>query len=154
MRRLVPFLTAAWVIAVVASVTFVIASSYPPVREARARPGKTGSLEALVNGVREKAGKPALRDSGELDSLAAGRCRDLEASGTMSHAGFQPMFDSQSVFNSMGENLAEDYPDESGAVAGWVESPKHYADMTGSWEWTGTAECGRYYVQLFANFQA
>src|SRR4051812_10732675 len=98
------------------------------------------------NRERSEAGKPALEFDELLAKAAAIQARDMAAHDKMSHEGSDGSTPADRVqrtgykFQSTGENVAMGYRDTESLMKGWMESPKHRANILGDFTQIGVAK--------------
>jgi uncharacterized protein YkwD len=98
-------------------------------------------VEVLVNKEREKAGLPPLAFSPRLGAAAQEYTQKMVEAGTLTHdlpPGFKARVGSWGVpLSAAGENIAYGQPTPGAAVAGWMGSPGHKANILGRYDLTG-----------------
>jgi uncharacterized protein YkwD len=119
------------------------------------RMGELTPLESTVNVYRTTKDLPSLIHSDTLTDVATARCATIEASGNYSHDGWMEPFKGIGFTpNNAAENLArfdDHFNSPEDVVRAWVRSPDHNATLKGEYSYVGTAQCGPYTVQLYAN---
>lgn len=120
---------------------------------------------ALTNRERLKAGLPALRLDPELSRAAQAHAEDMARRRYLSHLSPEgervPARIARTSFGSWtacGENIAAGQPTAAEAVAAWMESPGHRANILSAWYaemgvgvvYDPAAPYVRYWVQVFA----
>jgi uncharacterized protein YkwD len=98
---------------------------------------------SLVNEERKKAGKAALAENRGLDATAKDYVDLMIKSGNLSHdlgGGFQRRMQQLNIgvpVGGAGENIAMGQQSPEAAVAGWMGSPGHKANILGAFDTTG-----------------
>ncbi len=125
------------------------------------RPSWQTAMLDRVNAVRAAAGVAPLALCGTLTVAAQGHAEDMADAGYFSHDsadGRSPGDRLRSAGydgRTWGENIAAGYSDVTAVMAGWVDSPGHYANLVrASFTHLGVGradggEYGRYWVQDF-----
>ncbi|WEK60331.1 MAG: FG-GAP-like repeat-containing protein [Candidatus Microbacterium colombiense] len=124
---------------------------------ASAAGGPAGEVFALTNAQRQKAGVPALVSDAALDAAAAEWARQLAASCTFEHSSSSWRSTRVAGYGwvATGENIAAGQKDAAAAMAGWMASSGHRANIldkryTGLGVGYATGSCYRtYWVQIF-----
>jgi uncharacterized protein YkwD len=120
-------------------------------------------IVARTNDERRRLGLPSLGASAELARAAQIQAEQMAAARTMSHdlpgAAYPTLASRLAAVSyqarAAGENIAEGYSSASAAVAGWMASPGHRANITSAaYTETGAAMVrasngGAYFVQVF-----
>lgn len=116
-------------------------------------------VEALVNREREKAGLPPLAFSPRLGAAAQDYTQRMVETDTLTHdlpPGFRARVGGWGVpLSAAGENIALGQPTPAAAVAGWMRSARHRANILGRYDLTGVGVAkdahGRWWwCELFA----
>jgi uncharacterized protein YkwD len=127
-----------------ALVTFLCAAfSVLQTAGASAAPADQGELVArvldLTNAERVRAGLSPLAASAELQDSAQGYSQVLALSSCFEHTcGAIPNFADRDIqagytgWTALGENISAGYPTPEAAVAGWMASPEHRANILSS----------------------
>ncbi len=98
----------------------------------------SGSLLSATNSQRTNNGKAALSLNAQLSSAAQAKANHMVANNYWSHTtpdGQEPWVFIQNAgysYNKAGENLAYGFATSSDAVAGWMNSPTHKANLLDS----------------------
>jgi len=104
---------------------------------------------ALVNEVREENGLAPLERNSFLDTLAREHCDYMKSANLCNHDGFYSRADQ--IMQTLGayyvgENIADGYYSASSLVEGWLDSPRHRANILDS----GFTKTGIGYVDGYA----
>lgn len=108
----------------------------------------------LQNAERAKAGLPALQWNGELYEFAKVRAKEVTVKWSHTRPDGTGVSDylMNSSFNSLGENLVKGTTSASQAMASWMASPGHKANiLNGNKTMGAIAYYGGHWVSLFAN---
>lgn len=131
--------------------------SPPALAQAPDSPGDAHPALAEVNRLRAEAGVGALRLDARLAAAAQAHAEDMAAKGYLAHtspdgstleqrardAGYGP-------FTALGENIAQGQADWGEAIATWMDSPGHRANLLNpQFEDIGFGAADGYWVQVF-----
>ena len=112
---------------------------------------------AETNAFRAANGKPALKLSAEMTTVARNWSQTMADTGVFKH---NPNYSTQipAGWRGAGENIAAGYA-LSAVVKGWIDSPGHRANMLGDFTHIGIGyvskpgtQYTRYYTQVFAKY--
>jgi uncharacterized protein YkwD len=104
--------------------------AFPFTQTAQASPSGTyeNSVYVNTNAQRAKYNRVALKGSRCLDIYAERQARAMAAKRRIYHQNLRPILDACKL-NTVGENVAYGYPDGKSAVAAWMRSPGHRANI-------------------------
>ena len=99
----------------------------------------------LMNNSRLEAGKTVLKKHEALVKSAYAKCLHMVEYDYWAHSGggaeWLSFVDAVTGYKDAGENLARGWADEYKQHIAWVDSPGHYENMIGSYEYVGVATC-------------
>ena len=164
-RRLafVVLLTLAVPAGAVAAAETARAAASAPMAAVAASPGPAlAAALAEINRLRARAGVPALALNPKLTAAAQGHADDMAAHGYFSHTGRDGRTFGQRIraagyadYTALGENIARGQPGWYAAIASWMRSPGHRANMLSpSFKDIGLGGRSRYWVQDFGTRRA
>jgi uncharacterized protein YkwD len=102
----------------------------PLTQSAQASPNQTyeNSVFDNTNAQRAKYNRVSLRGSRCLDTYAERQAKTMAAKGRIYHQNLRPILDACKL-SSVGENVAYGYPNGKSAVAAWMQSKGHRANI-------------------------
>ncbi|KAJ2774468.1 hypothetical protein IWQ56_000563 [Coemansia nantahalensis] len=107
-----------------------------------------------VNAIRRSAGKAPVKIDSRLQSIAQAHSQEQNARNLMTHQDSHGSLGQRynaAGFNWRGaaENIAWNQKSVADVVRTWKNSPGHYANMVGNYNWVGFGEQERYWTQNF-----
>ncbi len=120
-------------------------------------------VAAQVNAQRAANGLGSLARDPALDAAATAWAQHMAATGTFEHStnAFRTSYASPGWTSCCGENIAAGYTSASAAMAAWMASSGHRANILGSYTRIGVGHVtvsgspyGQYWVQVFATYPA
>ena len=88
------------------------------------------AVVAQVNALRHRSGLHLLGADAYLAEVARGRSAAMAAAGRLSHTGWEPALRKAGLTDdTLGENVAYNYPTPDAVMHGWLTSPGHRANI-------------------------
>ncbi|KAJ2362735.1 hypothetical protein H4S02_005991 [Coemansia sp. RSA 2611] len=108
-----------------------------------------------VNAIRAEVGKPALAVDQRLNSMAQAHSNYQASAATMTHSdpagGLGDRCSDYGIdWRGVAENVAWNYQDVTDVVTGWKNSPGHYQNIIGDYNYVGFGVTDLYWTQDFA----
>lgn len=119
---------------------------------------KNDPMVGLINSERAKFNLTKLKENPMLDKSATAKACDMNEHNYFSHTddtgqlSWHLMTEAGYKIETVGENLAKDYTDDTKAMIDLMNSPTHKANLTDPrFSEVGIGRCGHYIVQHFGS---